>query len=395
MQMNDWMDAGAKNVMGTYKRFPVVLARGAGMSVWDTDGKEYLDFAGGLAVCGLGHCHPKVSEAIGKQAVTLMHVSNLYHIEPQIAYARMLTANSFAEKVFFCNSGAEANEAAIKLARKYGYDKLGGKYELITMLNSFHGRTIATITATGQEKFQKGFAPLPDGFKYVPFNDIKSLEEAVSEKTCGVLVEPIQGEGGVCLPDDGYLKAVRELCDRRGLLLILDEVQVGMGRTGTLFAYEQYGIAPDIMTLAKSMANGFPVGAMLATDKAAAAFEPGNHASTFGGNPLAMAAAIAVMDVMLADGVLDNCRKVGAYFMEELENLQAKYGKIKEVRGKGLIIGVEMTEEVADIVMRCLKEGFLVAAAGTHVLRFLPPLIVTEAHVDRLLRTLDSILGGK
>jgi len=394
MAMKEWMEAGDKHVMGTYKRFPVVLTRGAGMSVWDTDGKEYLDFAGGLAVCGLGHSHPRVAEAITTQVQTLMHVSNLYHIEAQIRYARILTEKSFADKVFFCNSGAEANEAAIKLARKYGHNKLGGKYELITMLNSFHGRTLATITATGQEKFQKGFAPLPAGFKYVPFNDIKALEGAITDKTCGVLLEPIQAEGGVFVPDEGYLMAVRELCDRKGILLIFDEVQVGMGRTGTLFAYEQSGIAPDIMTLAKSMANGFPVGAMLATDKVASAFEPGDHACTFGGNPLAMAAALATMDVMLSDGILANCREVGAYFMAELAKRKAKYGNVKEVRGKGLIIGVEMAEEVTDTVAKCLDKGFLVASAGPHVLRFLPPLIVSEAQVDRLLFVLDSIWGG-
>jgi acetylornithine/N-succinyldiaminopimelate aminotransferase len=395
MAMKEWMEAGDKHVMGTYKRFPVVLTRGAGMSVWDTDGREYLDFAGGLAVCGLGHSHPRVAAAITAQVQTLMHVSNLYHIEAQIRYARVLTENSFADKVFFCNSGAEANEAAIKLARKYGHSRLGGKYELITMLNSFHGRTLATITATGQEKFRKGFAPLPEGFKYVPFNDIEALEEAVTDKTCGVLLEPIQAEGGVFVPDEGYLRAVRELCDRKGLLLIFDEVQVGMGRTGTLFTYEQSGIAPDIMTLAKSMANGFPVGAMLATDKVASAFEPGDHACTFGGNPLAMAAALATMDVMLSDGILANCRKVGAYFMAELAKRKAKYGKIRDVRGKGLIIGVEMEEEVAGTVNKCLDKGFLVASAGPHVLRFLPPLIVSEVHVDRLLFVLDSIWGGK
>ena len=316
----EWIAEGERYVMGTYKRFPLVLTEGAGMAVWDCEGREYLDFIGGIAVCSLGHSHPKVVEAIQKQAAKLTHVSNLYHIPPQIELARLLVENSFADKVFFCNSGAEANEGAIKLARKYGCDILGGKYEIITMENSFHGRTLATITATGQEKFRKGFEPLPDGFVYVPYNDLEAIEQAVSERTCAVMLEPIQAEGGVRVPDERYLKGVRKICDERNLLMILDEVQVGMGRTGKLFAYEHEGVSPDIMSLAKALGNGFPVGAMLATDRVASAFAPGNHASTFGGNPLAMAAGKAAFEVLTQEGVIEHGARVGLYLKKRWRN---------------------------------------------------------------------------
>ncbi len=381
-----------KFVMNTYKRFPLALSRGAGARVWDSDGREYLDMAAGIAVCSLGHAHPSVVAAIRRQAETLMHVSNLYYTEPQACFARLLVENSFADKVFFCNSGAEANEAAIKLARKYGHERLGGKYELITMKDSFHGRTLATITATGQEKFQVGFAPLVPGFKYVPFDDLPALEAAISEKTCGVLLEPIQAEGGVRIPDAHYLRGVREICDQHGILMILDEVQVGMGRTGTLFAYEDSGIQPDIMTLAKAMGNGFPVGAMLTTDSVAAAFQPGNHASTFGGTPLAMAACIAVFEAIQAEGVLANCRRVGAYFLKRLRSLSASYPEITEVRGRGLILGMELKIDGAGIVRKCMEKGLLVITSGAgNVLRFVPPLIITEKDVDQAVDILAEV----
>ncbi|MFH1078713.1 MAG: acetylornithine transaminase [Pseudomonadota bacterium] len=381
-----------KYVMNTYKRFPLVLSKGAGARVWDSDGREYLDMAAGIAVCSLGHAHPGVVSAIRQQAETLMHVSNLYYTEPQAVFARMLVDNSFADKVFFCNSGAEANEAAIKLARKYGHERLGGKFELITMKDSFHGRTMATITATGQEKFQVGFAPLLDGFKYVPFDDLPALNAAISEKTCGVLLEPIQGEGGVRIPDAQYLRGVREICDRHGILMILDEVQVGMGRTGTLFAYEDSGIQPDIMTLAKAMANGFPVGATLATNKTAAVFQPGNHASTFGGTPLAMAACIAVFKAIQAEGVLINCRRVGAYFLGRMRRMQEHQPLIKDVRGKGLILGMELKIDGAEIVKKCMEKGLLIITSGAgNVLRFVPPLIITEKDVDQALDILEEV----
>lgn len=381
-----------KYVMNTYKRFPLALSRGAGARVWDVDGREYLDMAAGIAVCSLGHAHPGVVSAIRQQAETLMHVSNLYYTEPQACFAQMLAENSFADKVFFCNSGAEANEAAIKLARKYGHDRLGGKYELITMKDSFHGRTMATITATGQEKFQVGFAPLLDGFKYVPFDDLPALKAAISEKTCGVLLEPIQGEGGVRIPDKHYLRGVREICDQQGILMILDEVQVGMGRTGTLFAYEDSGIQPDIMTLAKAIGNGFPVGAMLTTDSVAAAFQPGNHASTFGGAPLAMAACIAVFKTIQAEGVLENCRRVGAYFLERMRRMQGHQPLIKDVRGKGLILGMELKIDGAEIVKKCMQKGLLIITSGAgNVLRFVPPLIITEKDADQAMNILEEV----
>jgi acetylornithine aminotransferase/acetylornithine/N-succinyldiaminopimelate aminotransferase len=382
-----------KYVMNTYRRFPLALVRGAGARVWDAEGREYLDMAAGIAVCSLGHAHPAVAAAIARQAETLVHVSNLYYTEPQARFAQLLVENSFADKVFFCNSGAEANEAAIKLARKYGHERLGGRYELITMRDSFHGRTLATITATGQEKFQVGFAPLPEGFKYVPFDDLPALEAAVSDKTCGVLLEPIQGEGGVRIPDVEYLRGVREICDRRGILMILDEVQVGMGRTGTLFAYEDSGISPDVMTLAKALGNGFPVGAMLATDKAAAAFQPGNHASTFGGTPLAMAACLAVFEAIRTEGLLARCRQAGAYFLRRLQSLTASCPHIVEVRGKGLMIGVELDMDGAEIVAQCREKGLLIITSGAgNVLRFVPPLIITEKDVDQAVLILGEVL---
>ena len=382
-----------KHIMGTYKRFPIVLVKGAGARVWDSDGKEYLDFVAGIAVCSLGHSHPEVVEAIRSQVTNLTHVSNLYHIEPQIRFAKMLTENSFADKVFFCNSGAEANEAAIKLARRFAYENMGGeKTELITMKNSFHGRTLATITATGQERFQVGFAPLPTGFRYVPFNDIAALDQAITEKTYAVMLEPIQGEGGVIIPDNEYLMNVRQLCNDRGILMILDEVQVGMGRTGKLFAHEHYGIKPDIMTLAKALGNGFPVGAMLALDHIAGAFVPGTHATTFGGNPLAMAAALSVMDTMIHHGIIDNCARVGEYFLEKLEGMRKQYPVIKEVRGKGLIIGVELTVEGSSVVSKCMQKGLLINCTGGNILRFVPPLIIDESDVDIAVDILTDVV---
>jgi len=385
-----------ENIMHTYRRFPVVLARGKGQKVWDVNGKEYLDFVAGIAVCNLGHSHPGVIDALKKQLEKLTHVSNLYYTEPQARLAKLLVDNSFADKVFFCNSGAEANEAAIKLARKYAHENLGAdKFELITMKDSFHGRTMATITATGQEKFQFGFTPLLEGFTYVPFNDLKALEKAVNEKTCGVMVEPIQGEGGVNIPDARYLKEVRALCDEHKILLIVDEVQTGIGRTGKLFAYEHAGIEPDIMTLAKALGNGFPVGAMLATDKIAESFAPGNHASTFGGNPLAMAAALATLEIMLQEGILDNCRKTGDYFLKELKKLEKKHALINNVRGKGLMLAVTLNMEAAEIVRECMQKGLLINSTGGKTLRFVPPLIITNKDVDQAVDILNEVMEGK
>jgi len=396
MTADELMELSDKYIMATYKRFPIVLVRGSGARVWDSNGKEYLDFVAGIAVCSLGHSHPKVVEAIKKQVEILTHVSNLYYSEPQIRFARMLVENSFADKVFFCNSGAEANEAAIKLARKYAHENMaGGKYELITMIDSFHGRTLATVTATGQTKFQIGFSPLPEGFKYIPFNDIPALENAISNKTCGIMLEPIQGEGGIKIPDDEYLNKVRKICNDQGILMILDEVQVGMGRTGTLFAYEHHKIKPDIVTLAKAVGNGFPVGVMMTSDRIASAFQPGNHASTFGGNPLAMAASLATMENILNHGILENVVKVGEYFLKRLHELKSRYTAIKDIRGRGLIIGMELTIEGAGIVKECMDKGLLINCTGGNVLRFVPPLVITEKDVDVAVDVLGEVIGNK
>ncbi|SEM15167.1 acetylornithine aminotransferase [Syntrophus gentianae] len=394
MTTEEMIALSEKTIMGTYRRFPVVMTRGEGVRVWDSNGKEYLDFVAGIAVCILGHCHPAVVEAIKRQAEILMHVSNLYYIEPQISFASQLVEHSFADKVFFCNSGAEANEGAIKLARRYAFEHMAPeRRELITMTDSFHGRTLATISATGQKKFQVGFDPLPGGFKYVPFNDITALEGALTERTCGVLLEPIQGEGGVRVPDDDYLRKVRSLCNEKGILMILDEVQVGMGRTGHLFAYEHDSVTPDIMTLAKGLGNGFPMGAVLATEKVASAFVPGTHASTFGGNPLAMAAGLAVLDTLLKTDVLENCRRQGAYLQECLTKLKEKYPFVREIRGRGLIQGMELTIQGSDIVRSCMEKGLLINCTNENVLRFVPPLILSKSDIDRAVEILGKAMG--
>jgi len=350
----------------------------------------------GIAVCNLGHSHPNVVKAIRKQVKELTHVSNLYYTQPQGEVAELLTKHSFAGKVFFCNSGAEANEAAIKLARKYSHENMGSdKFELITMKDSFHGRTMATITATGQEKFQFGFTPLLDGFRYVPFNDPTALEAAITPKTCGIMLEPIQGEGGVIIPGEQYLAQVREICDRHKILMIVDEVQTGIGRTGKLFAYEYSGIKPDIMTLAKALGNGFPVGAMLASDEVAKAFNPGNHASTFGGNLLAMAAARATIKTMLDEDVLENCQKMGGYFLAKLHALKAKHPIISDVRGRGLMLACALSVEGAEIVGACQERGLLINCTGGKTLRFVPPLIIGQKDIDMAIGILDAVLEGK
>jgi len=384
-----------KYVAHTYGRYPIVLVKGQGTRVWDMDGKEYLDFVSGLAVCNLGHCHPKVVKAIQRQAETLIHVSNFYYIEPQIQLASLLCKHSFADKVFFCNSGAEANEGAMKLARKYAKGKMeGDRYEIITMERSFHGRTFATLTATAQEKFHKGYAPLMPGFKYVAFDDIEGVKNAIDSKTCAVMLEPIQGEGGVNCPSEGYLKALREICDEKGILLIYDEVQVGMGRTGKLFAYEHEGVKPDILTLAKSLAGGVPIGAVLIKEKVAESFKPGDHASTFGGNPLATAAGVAALSAILEEGMLGNCEKVGEYFLSKLNEIKKKFPFVQEVRGKGLILGIELKMDGGAIVKEMMQRGFLINCTMGNVLRFLPPLIVIKAEVDRLVEVLEEVFRG-
>jgi len=382
-------------IANTYARYPILLVRGKGTRVWDLEGEEYLDFVSGLAVCNLGHCHPKVVKAIQDQAEKLIHVSNFYYIEPQIQLASLLCKHSFADKVFFCNSGAEANEGAMKLARKYAKEKISkDRHEIITMERSFHGRTLATLTATGQEKFHKGYEPLMPGFKYVPFNDIRAVKNAMDSKTCAVMLEPIQGEGGVNCPSEGYLKALREICDEKGLLLIFDEVQVGMGRTGKLFAYEHDGVEPDMLTLAKSLAGGVPIGALLIKKGIADSFKPGDHASTFGGNPLATAAGVAALTTILEEGMLENCQKMGDYFLSQLEEIKGKFPFVKEVRGKGLILGMELKIDGSSIVNEMLKKKILINCTMGNVLRFLPPLIVTKEEIDRVVKALEEVFRG-
>ena len=382
-----------KYVARTYARIPIALIRGRGTKVWDAEGKEYLDFLAGIAVNSLGHCHPAIVRAIREQSKKLLHVSNLYHILPQSELARELCDHSFAERVFFCNSGAEANEAAIKLVRRYGLEKLGGKYEILSTHNSFHGRTLATLTATGQEKIRAGYDPLPTGFRQVPYNDLAAIEEAIDEKkTAAILVEPIQAEGGVNVPDEAYMRGLRELCDQRGILLIFDEVQTGMGRTGTLFGYEHFAIKPDIMTLAKALGGGLPLGAMLAREEIATSFGPGSHASTFGGNPVACSAGLVVMQTLLG-GALKNCLQMGQYFVKGLEALQKRFSFIREVRGKGLMIGMELEIEGSKVADSCMQEGLLLNCTAYKVLRFVPPLTIKRNEIDRGLDILEKVLA--
>jgi acetylornithine/N-succinyldiaminopimelate aminotransferase len=397
MITSEFLADSHKYIMNTYGRQPLVLVKGRGAKVYDSDGREYLDFVSGVAVNNLGHCHPRVVVALQKQAQRLMHVSNHYHNEPQISLAKALVNNSFADKAFFCNSGTEAVEAAIKLARRYGRDVLKqDRYEIITMDGSFHGRTMGALTATAQPKFHKHFEPLVGGFRYVPFDDVKAVEQAVNEHTCAVLVEPIQGEGGVNVPSPGYLKSLRDLCDRHHILLLLDEVQTGMGRTGRLFAYEHDGITPDVAALAKGLGAGMAIGSLIATDKAAQALAPGSHGSTFGGNPLACAAALASLETLLEDNIIiQSVEQLGAHFIEQLLRLRQKYGFVKDIRGKGLLIGMELDWEGKEIVTACIKEGFLINCTMDRVLRFMPPLIITEEEIDSLVSTLDRIFAKR
>ena len=379
-------------LMGTYTRQPISIVRGRGTKVYDLEGREYIDFVGGIAVNILGHGHPDLVLAIQKQAAQLIHTSNLYYTEPQVKLAQMLVDHSFADKVFFCNSGAEANEAAIKLVRRYSHDKYGaGRFEIITMKQSFHGRTMATLTATGQEKVQKGYDPLLPGFSYVAFNHLAELEQAVNDRTAAIMLEPIQGEGGVHIADRDYLRAVRQLCTQKDILLIFDEVQTGMGRTGTLFAYEQMGVQPDVMTLAKGLGGGVPIGACLATAAVAKAFGPGAHASTFGGNPLACAAALAVLRVLLEGRVLDQARRMGDYLGKGLSECKDRHHVVRDARGLGLLQGIELEMDAKTVVGDCLRRGILINATGDHVLRFVPPLIITQPEIDRLIEVLSQI----
>lgn len=390
--MEDVRSACQDHICATYARLPVLFTRGRGCRLWDDKGKEYLDFLAGIAVCNLGHSHPELTRVLCEQADTLVHVSNLFYTRPQVELAAQLTRLSFADKVFFSNSGAEANEAAIKLARKYSKDRHGpGRFHIITMKDSFHGRTMATLSATGQEKVHKGFEPLVEGFTYVDYNSVSAVEAALTVQTCAIMVEPIQGEGGVNFPAPGYLKELKALCRRHDLLLIFDEVQVGMGRTGTLFAYEQEEVTPDIMTLAKALGNGLPIGAMLATSEAAGAFVPGTHASTFGGTPLVTSVASRVVEIISEASFLQRVNEVGQYFTRQLQGLKERHGIIRDIRSRGLMIGMEMTIPGQPFVEKCLEKGAVINCTHDNVLRFVPPLIVEREDIDRLVQMLDEL----
>ncbi len=392
----DYIQRADQVMANTYKRFPIVFERGRGCTLWDAGGREYTDFVAGIAVCNLGHASPEVSRALARQADKLFHVSNLFYTVPQIQLAEWLTRHSFADRVFFCNSGAEANEAAIKLARKTFFDQGNyNRWRIVAMEQSFHGRTFAALSATGQQKVREGFEPILEVFDFLAFNDIEKLEAAITEKTCAVLIEPVQGEGGIRCPDPAYLKAVRRLCDDKGILLIFDEIQTGIGRTGKLFAYEHFGVKPDVMTLAKALGNGLPIGAMLATEKASAAFTPGSHASTFGGTPVITAAALEVLRIMEQENIVKHCRKTGDYFKSRLTWLKDRHRVIEEVRGIGLMLGIKLSEKGAPIVDQCMEKGFLINCIQEYVLRFVPPLVISREEIDRLIECLDEVFAGR
>ena len=376
-----------------FARYNIVLDHGDGPYVYDTKGKKYIDFLAGIAVNVVGHNYKPLVDAVSKQASKMIHCSNLYYTEVQVEAAEKLKKLSGMDKVFFGNSGAEANEGAIKLARKYATNIDPEKIQIISALHSFHGRTLATLTATGQDHYHHGFGPLPAGFDYVPYNDIQALEAKMSDKTCAVMLEAIQGEGGVHVPDPDYLPKVRALCDKYNAVLIFDEVQCGMGRTGTFFGCQQFGVKPDIVTLAKGLAGGVPIGAFMATDKVANAFHAGDHGSTFGGNPLACAAACVVLDALIDGNLMENAKEIGAYLQSKFEASKAKYPNlIKEVRGRGLILGMELTRPGREIANECLDYGAIINCTAGNVLRFVPPLNITKAHVDELISVLDKVL---
>lgn len=379
--------------MPVFARYNIVLDHGDGPYLYDTNGKKYIDYLAGIAVNVVGHNYKPLVDAISRQAAKMIHCSNLYYTEVQIEAAEKLKKLSGMDKVFFGNSGAEANEGAIKLARKYATDIDPEKIQIISAVHSFHGRTLATLTATGQDHYHHGFGPLPEGFDYVPFNDIEALEAKMSDKTCAVMLEAIQGEGGVHVPDEDYLPKVRALCDKYNAVLIFDEVQCGMGRTGTFFGCQQFDVKPDIVTLAKGLAGGVPIGAFMATDKVANAFKPGDHGSTFGGNPLACAAACVVLDALVNDNLMENAKEVGAYLKAKFDTYKEKYPTlIKEVRGRGLILGMELTRPGREIANECLDWGAIINCTAGNVLRFVPPLNITKAHVDELITILDKVL---
>jgi acetylornithine/N-succinyldiaminopimelate aminotransferase len=389
----NWIERSNKAIMNTYGRQPLVLVKGEGCRVWDDTGKEYLDFVAGLAVCNLGHAHQEIAKAAASQLTQLVHVSNIYYTTPMVELAEALVELSFADRVFFANSGAEVNEGAIKLARRYSRERFGeGRHRIISMDNSFHGRTFGALSATGQSKFWQGFEPLLPGFVFVPFNDLDAVAKAIDETVCAVMLEPVQGEGGVNLPSPVYFKGLRQLCNEKGLLLILDEIQAGLGRTGKLFAYENFGITPDIMTLAKGLANGLPMGALLATKDVAAAFVPGTHASTFGAGPVVAAAAKTAISLLSRSEFLAKVREQGEFLQGKLTALKNQLPVIKEVRGLGLMWGIELNQEGADVVTACRERGLLVNCTQGNVIRLLPPLVVTNQELDAGLDILRESL---
>jgi acetylornithine/N-succinyldiaminopimelate aminotransferase len=392
--MTDWQELESKYYMQTIMRVPVTLVKGKGVRVWDDKGKEYLDFVNGLAVNCLGHCHPVVINAVAEQVRTLIQTSNWYYTVPQLQLAELLVENSCLDRVFVCNSGLEANEGAVKLARRYGHLKLNGAYEVITTLDSFHGRSLAMTAASGQPKMHTPYVPLPEGFINVKNNDIEAIKAATTDKTCAVMLEPVQAEGGINIADDDYLQKVRAWCDRKGILLILDEVQTGIGRLGTLFGYQLYGVEPDILTLAKGLGGGIPIGAVLAKENAAV-FVPGDHNATFGGNPVTSAAAYATLKYVIDNDIPGNVRKVGHYLMEGLGPLKAKYRFIKDIRGRGFLVAIEFDSDIAqDVLMACLEKGLLVNKLKPDAIRLIPPLIIGNKEVDQALGILDIVFSG-
>jgi acetylornithine aminotransferase/acetylornithine/N-succinyldiaminopimelate aminotransferase len=394
MNNQELKSRGERYLANAYARSEIALVRGQGIKVWDADGKEYLDFVAGVAVNALGHCHPRLVAAVAEQAARLIHCSNLYWVDLQVRLAEVLAGLSGLDRVFFCNSGTEANEAALKLVRKYAYEKgHPERYEIIAMEHSFHGRTMGSLAATAQTKLKGGFEPLVPGFKYVPLNDFGRFREAVTPQTCAVILEPVQGEGGVYVAEAAYLKELVAFCREKDILVIFDEVQCGMGRTGRWFAFEHYGVKPDVLTLAKALGGGVPIGAMLAREEVAQAFHPGDHGSTFGGNPLACAAALAVIQTMEEEGLVANAARQGEYLRRGLEELAQAFPLVKEVRGMGLLLGMELSVPGQPIVNACEKRGLLINCAAGSVLRLVPPLIVTREDIDRALEILSGVLG--
>jgi predicted acetylornithine/succinylornithine family transaminase len=391
--MTDWIAEERTYLFQNYGRQPVVLVRGEGTRAWDDQGKEYLDLVGGIAVNVLGHASPVVVEAITEQARTLIHTSNLFYTTPMIQLAKLLVEHSCLDRVFFCNSGTEAVEAAVKLARRWGHDTMDGAYEIIATVDSFHGRTMGALAATGNQRYREPFEPLAPGFVHVPWDDIDAIRQATHRNTVAVLVEPIQGEGGVNMPSPGYLQAIRDWCNERGLLLIFDEVQTGIGRTGSLFAYEQEGVEPDIMCLAKGLGGGLPIGAILARDAIAAHFVPGDHGSTFGANPLAASAGVAVVSHILDAGLLDRCRQASERFFERLRSLEDRMPEVTGVRGRGLLLAVSLSRDVsADVVAAARERGLLVNNVRPNAVRLMPPLNISDDEIDRACDILEAAI---